>query len=538
MSGTARTFSRRHASFAFGCAALLGVLAGCDDRDPFFDRTSTHTTVDTVGLVDGVALYDSGAQRYLMVAAEGDQRPVVTAIPVGSNLAKAQPSTDRSSLYVLTRGVLDRRRASDEAPALTVLGAGSTPGVRRSYTLPSSLSGLSIDPLGTFVTVFASGSDGDFAQNPNELLVTRVQEPASATNPTPVTIRSFGGRPQRLTYTPALGLPGGLPHRLLLVETSSDLGLVDLEDLTKPDITIRLSSSGGASTPAGVAFTDGAADNPTDARLAVRLANDRNVVVLDFLPSTEPSSPHAFRPFPNLVDVGGLPTDIRFVRTDGGLRLAALVPSTKSLTLVDPATSATTSVALGAAFDHLSVISDVVDASAATDVALVWSTSAASIAVVALGTSVGTPYRSIDRLDLAEPVSAVLDVPAPNQHLKILLGSSQRKIYVLDLKKRTVDSVETQSGAAIAVTDDGGRLTMLAQAQTRLAVVDLATVHPLNVNLERPIVSLFDIKKLDGGRALIATHSPGGGGLTILDALAPSLATSREAHGLFLGYHL
>ena len=93
-------------------------------------------------------------------------------------------------------------------------------------------------------------------------------------------------------------------------------------------------------------------------------------------------------------------------------------------------------------------------------------------------------------------------------------------------------------GAEVAVTDDGARVTMLAPAQTQLAVVDLPTVHPLNVNLERRLVSLFDVKKLDGGRALIATHAAGGGGLTILDALAPSLATSREAHGLFLGDHL
>lgn len=537
-------FSRRSSRpLSGGACVVLGALAlgaavvGCDDRDPFFDRTASLDASSSVGLVDGVAVLDAPAQRYLMVTAQGDQQPVVTPVPIGMNLAKAQASADRSSVFVLTRGVLDRRRASDEAPALAVLGAGNAPGLRRSYVLPSALSGLSIDPVGTFATVFASGNDGDFAQNPNELLVTRIQEPASATNPAPVTIRSFGGRPQRLTYTPTLGLPGG-NHRLLLVETSTDLGLVDLEDLSKPDITVRLSTSGGASSPAGVAFSDGANDNPTDARVAVRLASDRNVVLLDFLPSTEPTSPHTFRPFPNLVDVGGLPTDIRFVRTDGGLRLAALVPSTKSLTLVDPATSATTSVALGAAFDHLSVISDVVDASSATDVALVWSTSAASIAVVALGTSVGTPYRSIDRLELAEAVSTVLDVPAPNQHLKILIGASQRKIYVLDLQKRTVASVETQAGAQVAVTDDGGRLTMLSPAQTQLAIVELATVHPLNVNLERPLASLFDIKKLDGGRALVATHSIGGGGLTLLDALSPNLASSREVHGLFLGGHL
>jgi hypothetical protein len=36
---------------------------------------------------------------------------------------------------------------------------------------------------------------------------------------------------------------------------------------------------------------------------------------------------------------------------------------------------------------------------------------------------------------------------------------------------------------------------------------------------------------------LVATHSTGSGGLTVLDALAPNLASSREVHGLFLEGH-
>ncbi len=38
----------------------------------------------------------------------------------------------------------------------------------------------------------------------------------------------------------------------------------------------------------------------------------------------------------NIVDVGGEPSFVDFVRTDGGLRLAALVPSLSDAVLVDP----------------------------------------------------------------------------------------------------------------------------------------------------------------------------------------------------------
>lgn len=525
--------------FTATLAALSASLfvAGCDDRDTFWDQAAPIPPV-SIGLSDGVAVLDPSVGRLLLVTAHGDQESAITPAPLGLNMATATASADRSSLLVLTRGVLNRRRATDEAPALTVMAAGSSPGVKAVYPLPTPLSGLSLDPVGTFATVFASGSDGDFVQNPNELLVTNLQAGPSGTNPTPITIRSFGGRPRSLSYTPSLGLPGG-QHRLLLVQTNNDLGIVDLEDLQKPDITIRLSSSGGTATPVGVTYSDGDPADPADARLAVMLQSDRNVVILDFLPQEDTTSPHAFRPVPNLVDVGGLPSDFSFVRTDGGLRLAALVPTSQALTLVDPTTSATSSVSLGGTFDRLSVVSNNIDpaASATGDVALVWSTSQATIAIVALGTSVGTPYRSLDKIALSEPLSNVLDVPAPNQHLKILVGASGKRFFLLDLKQRTAAPLEASAGSTATTSDDGLRATLLANGQANLAVVDLENAHPRNVSLERPVVAAHEVKKLDGGRSLIAVHTGGAGGLTLLDALAPDLASSREVYGLFLEGH-
>ena len=76
----------------------------------------------------------------------------------------------------------------------------------------------------------------------------------------------------------------------------------------------------------------------------------------------------------NLTDVGGVPTDIAFVRTDGGLRLAALVPTRSAAVLIDPVTSLTTEVALPARYQSLSLVTDVAGggAGAPVDVALLW----------------------------------------------------------------------------------------------------------------------------------------------------------------------
>ena len=70
-------------------------------------------------------------------------------------------------------------------------------------------------------------------------------------------------------------------------------------------------------------------------------------------------------------------------------------------------------VDLGASFDRMSLVTDVVGETAdGSDVALLWSTSGPNIAFVALGVTVGKPYKSVERLTLEHPISAVLDVPA------------------------------------------------------------------------------------------------------------------------------
>jgi hypothetical protein len=49
----------------------------------------------------------------------------------------------------------------------------------------------------------------------------------------------------------------------------------------------------------------------------VRLQNDSSVITLTLEPDPGTTG---FRPTVNLTDVGGVPSDIAFVRTDGGLR--------------------------------------------------------------------------------------------------------------------------------------------------------------------------------------------------------------------------
>src|SRR5690606_31246049 len=185
------------------------------------------------------------------------------------------------------------------------------------------------------------------------------------------TIRSFGGAPVELLFTEELAVPEGPARRFLVVRTDRDVTLIDLSHLEHPEVTIKLPKNAAGDTvrPLQVVYDDGDADDDSDARLAIRLEGTSDVLIVGL---TEPTIPgRGYSPNTNIVDVGGVPSAIDFVRTDGGLRLAALVPSLSRATLVNPATTLAEVVNLPHAFSSMRRITSAVsDAPESGDVAL------------------------------------------------------------------------------------------------------------------------------------------------------------------------
>jgi hypothetical protein len=515
---------------------LLLVLAACDEREAVWDTMVPNPPV-AFGMNDAVALVDAPANRVMMLPVGAELELAPASIPIGAGFAAAAMTPDRQQLLALSRGVVPRRTGEDEGPSLSLIAASPEPQLLDRYEMGDPLSRLAVDPESRFAVAFPSSDDGTFVHNPNELVVFDLSRPPAGDNPTALTLRSFGGRPERLTFTPVLGLPGGA-RRLLLVESDRDVSILDLDHLDIPEVTIQLTSGPDPLAPASIAFSDGAPERDDDTRIAIRIANDPNVILVDLLPpiADDPDKPpQSYRALPNVVFVGGTATDIAFVQTDAGLRLAALVPSTQSLTLVDPPTGIATEVELGAPFERMSLVTSIVGAGAdGSDVALLWSTSSPEIAFVALGSTVDKPYKSIERTELSEPVVTVLEVPSPNQHLKILGTAGGADLFVLDVVERTAAPIES-SMPGTRVTVASGERAWINAAGPQLARLDLGSLHPENLVLNRPIDSVFEVAQRDGGRALIALHTQGSTGATVLDAQNPSLTNAREYHALLLG---
>lgn len=534
---------------------LALVTAACGDRDEVFDKGIGR--VESFGLTDRVAMVDGLADRAVVLTARGDEVERA-AVKVGKGITRSVASADRKRLFVLSAGESPRRKETDERPSLTVIEAPSVVGaesVVRRFELESPHTGIALDPEGRYAAVFAapstaSGSAPVFLENPNEIIIVDLAAPGGA-RVVSRTLRSFGGRPQRLTFTPTLSLPDG-PRRLLVVETNQDVVLLDLDHVAdvpaRPEITVRLTSglSSKALVPAGVVVDDGDPTKRDDARIGVRLANDSSVVTLTLepRPADPPGTPAAagppndFSPTVNLTDVGGLPGDIAFLRTDAGVRLAAIVPQTQSAVLIDPQTSVTTNVALPGRFARISLITDIVAGAAPTadrsDTALLYGGDggSAGVAFWSLGKASGQPYRSVEVVSLEGAVTSVLDVPPPRAELKVLQVATNA-VYVLNLATRTASPLTVQSRAAIHVTDDGQRLWAYQPGGSQLAQVVLENIHPVQLPLDRSISQVFEIARPDG-RSLLALDARGAMGVTVLDALAPNTATSRSYYGLLL----
>lgn len=521
---------------SFAVLLLAAALPGCGDHDPIWDLAPEALLPH--GLADAAALVDTGAERALLLPVAADYTLDPVSVPIGPGYAASRTTADGQRLLLLMHGDVPRLRSTDAAPTLQVLRGGSSPGLAHSYDLGDPLSGLELDPESRFAVVYPSAADTAFVQNPNQLSIADLALGPSDTNPTPLTLRSFGGRPQGFFFTPELRLPRG-PRRLLVTMSDRDVGIIDLSAPALGDLTVRLSASGQILKPVQIAVTDGAADDDNDARIAIRTQGDSNVTIVDLLPlqpEDEGKKAHDFRTQPNVVYAGGVPSDIAFVNTDGGLRLAALVPSANALMLVDPATGVPTSVDLGLPFDRLSIVTSIVGAgSAGADVALLWSTYSASIAFVSLGQTVGKPYKSVDRLDLDLPVSAVHDVPAPNERLKILAASDGQTFFVLDLVTRTASPIVAHGGAQLSLAPDGLRGWMFTPSSAVIASLPLDNLHPHNLTMPLSVVAAFDVARRGGGRALVAVHGTPAAAITVLDGEKPTLETAVTYGSVLLG---
>jgi hypothetical protein len=550
MTRTTRAFTKR----LLYAAALV---AGCGGRASYWS-SPIATSPPTFNLGDEIALVDTSADRVVLLQAGADQSLTTTAIPVGVNILNAATSPDGKKLFVVSGG--HRARLGDdqpsEWPSITVIASGAEAARYDLTNITDPLAGLAIDPAGHWAVLYpGNGTNQPFVENPNELVILDVSQPPPVVA-VPHTLMSFGGHPQRFTFTAPLALPIG-SHPLLIVESDQDLSLLNLDDLSKPEITVPLTNGSDTQllSPAGVAVYPGIpGDAKAGACIGVRLANDDDVVALQFVPSVDAGGNligNGFLPSVNLNNVGGIANDIAFVHTDSGLRLAALIPSKSKATLIDPVTSLTQDVSLPAPYQSLSVVTDALgsasgcdggatSAGVPTDVALLWNGTTvqgqAGVAFWELGQAGCQPYRSIDTIGVTDVVAQVLDVPTPNATLKVLQTRGADTFYILNLTNRTAAPLETSSSnVALSISPLGDQVWSYVPYGLTVFATDFAHELPRSLLIERPVSGVYEIARAGMAPAVVVLHDEGGVGATVYDATTLDDSTRRLYAGLLLG---
>jgi hypothetical protein len=519
-----------------GWAALLALAAaGCGDRAAVWSAPASDARA--FGLTSAVVLVDAPAHRLVTLTPDGHGGLTTARFATGHEVVATTVQAHGDALFVLTaghRGGLGDQQP-DEAPRLTILDA-TTPALKArdidlGDVLSDPLDGLAVDPTGRWAVLYASSvGSGALVTNPNELVIVDL-EAAAGVRPATITLHSFGGRPEKLIFAPPLALPGG-PTHLLIVQSAQELTLLSLESPKDSEVTVRLADASATRRPhpEEVVIDDGEPARTDDARLGIRFTGDRNVMMLQLQPA---ASGTGFTPTVNVADVGGVPSSIAFVRTDGGLRLAALIPTLARATLVDPLTTITSDVSLPGRYQSLSLVTAASGGATGptADVALLWNSAAgqAGVAFWELGMAAGRPFRSIETVGIEGAVDAVLDVPTPHEALKVLRTASGFAFYVLDLADRTVSPLLTVSAnVELTVSRKGQRVWTFAPKGTALATTDLSNKHVRTLHLDAPAQAIFEVAGVDDKRALVVLHQNGGGlGATVFDADQPDDGTRR-----------
>jgi hypothetical protein len=545
-----------------GLTLLLGSVA-CGGRPAAWDTPFTpgaQTDADPSdpsgslqvrGLTGSVALLDPAQNQVMMLTSPQQLALSTTRLPVGRDVVQFKSSVDRDRLFVLSRGVTPRYRDSDEPPQLRVFDGGIAPQELQQYVLQDPYNQLEIDPAGEWLIVH--GSEG-LVSNPNELILVPLPKAGAAAGSAgelvSKTLDSYGGKPVHFTFTSELTIPGADPRRLLVVQREKDLAIIDLADLSAPEITVGLPqiASGGYASPADVVYHTGI-DGEVSSMLAVQLQGDSNVYMLTVNGGMDAS--HALSLDANLVDVGGIPSKLDFVQTskNGGLRLAALVPGAKTAVLVDPATGSTLDVPLPAAFTRIRRITSEVSQSSGQDIALLYGETTSTIAFWQLGATTGTPYRSIDSYDIGINVGQVFDIPTSQSDKfadrKILSGGSTgatKQFYVLDLAQRKSFPLDVLTNLTLNLSPNGEQLWAFERNATGFAQLTFDPLQPSSLYTEKPIAFVHDFETQRGGSErtalalhILPSHGSSSVAATVFDGLDPNTAQTRFYSELELG---
>lgn len=523
----------RRAFLSLGLAALALAAPGCPDRDPLFD--APITTLGPIAAGQSLTWIDTSTATARVLDVSTSELSV-REVSVGIDPVRAVARNGASELMVLSRGSRGEPGVAPSPGTLTLIPSA---GAARTYTVGSPFNAVSQTDDGRFAIAhyLPTATSGRLLFNPNEIAIVDLNAPPSNTNPTLRTVRSFGGVPNAVVFSPTMPI-NGTARRLAVVLSDAYVTLIDLTNPTRSEITVRLTlpEDSRAIRPTQLLF------DPEQSTVYVRAAASNDVYALRLVTVT-PDGPtgNDFRPSINQLAAGRAPSDMALIGAPSDRKLLVVSPGSSDARVIDARANSTVTVPLDAAANRILLFAATSPRDpTAQPRALLYAVDGISSAVSFLELTDLDARRgqNVETVQLTRAVQRALALPERGAvMLDHASTSTGGQLSLLDLSRRTVSPIFAEVPLEGATFDsDRSKLWVAPRSTARVGYINLANFSPGEVRLDEPVT---DVIPLPGSTAatghVVAVHPSLGGSLTVLDAADPRRETAHSLRGYLLG---
>ncbi|MBN2576618.1 MAG: hypothetical protein JXP73_18785 [Deltaproteobacteria bacterium] len=562
---------------------LLPALAACDDNDAEFWQ-QPNDLLPMVALDDRVAFVERISQTVFLLD-PGDPTLTPRLVPVGKAPVAAVKRNGANQLLVLTKG--DRGSPSEPAVPAELHVIDAVAATSDSYPLTGRFDAMAQSDDGRHLVLHHSPSGQSQADsalyNPNEMTLVDFGNPAAPTTKvTPKTIRSLGGVPSAVAFSPSYAFASG-PRTLAVVLSQNYVTVQDIDHPDHTEISVPLCPQAASCnlTPAQVVF------DPRNLSIYVRVSGAKDIyqitltdLVKDLQPGQLPPTPPSndFSASLSMLAVGSTPADMALypVLVDDGIhgpqpesRLAVASSEARRLVIIDPSTSQAVSVATLVPVDHIVSFVTKVDGKDKQQALLVDRTQGSTSVLFAdleqVATTGGLALSDYPLGAAAKEVHPLFDVLGSVAGVVLVAGnySGSAAVTVVDLATRSfstfgassplaLPTFETRIPSRLWSVDQGTGLCYLNLSERldpTTGLLDEPRLATGEIWLDQNIVSITPLKTAGSQpvaagtippRYLVVGHNDPGaiGNLTILDADHPDRANARAAYGFLLTNYL
>lgn len=519
-------------------SALLAALAlgACHPRSEDYDLSLDALPPVTAGAAMFFVV-PASAQVVVAGLAQPDAAPRHVAVGTDPVLVQVrnEGSAPRDEAVVLSRGARGDLGVTPEPGSLTAVTAA---GGARRYTLGSPFNALAQTEDGRFALAYfrPQTASGRLLFNPNEVALVDLDAPPSATNPRLRTVRSFGGVPNDVVFSPRIEI-GGVPRRFAVVLSDAYVTLLDLDHPARSEVTVRLTlpEDPRAIRPQQVLF------DADEATIYLRAAASNDVYVLKLNAQTVTDAAlNDYRPTINQLAAGRSPADIALVGEAGARRLLVVSPGSRDARVIDARANTVTTVPLDAVANRILLF----NLAAPNDPtprarALLYGTDGLSQAVSFLELTDIDARRAqnVETLNLGRGVQSAL--PLLDRGV-VMFGHQTSaglgQLSLLDLARRTAAPIYAEVSLLGAQFDSDRRSLWIApRGSNRLGFIDLQTFRPGEIRLDAPTERVVPLRGDAAGRnRVVAVHDGAGGWVSLIDANDPRRESVRSLRGYLL----